>query len=240
MDPGRGPRGTFSPVAFTDRPPPLGRWLALAAIALVLLLVKPWQPAGQGDEGSGAGGSRGNAPLASNPGPAPAPTSTESADRQAVAAFCLQPGAWLVASVERWRDQRIRVWRALTPASAARGPDDPSIPVVAVVSEGLTELGWCAPVSGEDIPSAPVAVTVWLRGPGAAGLIVVDSSRPDSGPSPFGDLYRPPSGSPGSRAASWSPGTYVFRYREHDGRVRWFAIAIEIRHPPIPVPSPVP
>jgi hypothetical protein len=236
MDGGRAPRGTFSPVALTNRRPPIERWLVIVVIALIVVLVKPWQAAGPGDGGSVAGAPRADAPLATNRLLEPSPSSTDSPANRAVAAFCLQPGSWLVASVERWRDQRIRVWRALSPASSARGPDDPSIPVVPVVSEGLTELGWCAPVSGPESPSAPVAITVWLRSVGGAAPIAVDSSRPASDRSALGELYRPPGRGPSSRAASWLPGTYVFRYREHDGRERWFAIAVEIRPRLSPTP----
>ena len=236
MDGGRAPRGTFSPVALTNRRPPIERWLAVVLVALVLVLVKPWQTAGQGGNGSAPGARRADASPATDRLLGPSPSSTDSPANRAVAAFCLQPGSWLVASVERWRDQRIRVWRALSPASSARGPDDPSIPVVPVVSEGLTELGWCAPVSGPELPSAPVEITVWLRGAGGASPIEVDSSRPASDRSALGELYRPPGRGPSSRAASWLPGTYVFRYREHDGRERWFAIAVEIRARLSPAP----
>ena len=158
MDGGREPRGTFSPVALTNRRPPIGRWLAFAGVALVLVVAKPWQTDEAGSGGSATGATGPGAPVATDPRAEASPSSSASAAERAVAAFCLRPGSWLVASVERWRDQRIRVWRALVPANSARGPDDPSIPIVPITSEGLTELGWCAPVSGPESPSAPVAV----------------------------------------------------------------------------------
>ncbi len=235
MDGGRAPRGTFKPVALTDRRPPIERWLVVAGMVLVIVVVKPWQAAEPAAGGAAAGTGRGGASRVSDH-PVPSPSSTDSPANLAVAAFCLRPGSWLVASVERWRDQRIRVWRALVPASSARGPDDPSIPIVPVVSEGLTVLGWCAPVSGPDSPTAPVEVSVWLRGADGAAPITVDSSRPAADRSANGELYRPPGRGPSSRAASWSAGTYVFRYREHDGRERWFAIAVEIRARLSPAP----
>jgi hypothetical protein len=238
MDGGREPRGTFSPVALTGARPPIGRWLAVAGIALVLVVAKPWQTdeGGSGGSGTGAGAPVAGAPVATNPLAERSPSSSANAAEQAVAAFCLRPGSWLVASVERWRDQRIRVWRALAPANSARGPDDPSIPIVPVISEGLTELGWCAPVSGPESPSAPVTVTVWLRGTGGATLIALNLSQPAGDPSAFGALYRLPGPDAGSTAVPWLPGTYVFRYRESDGRERWFAIAVEIRPRLSPTP----
>jgi hypothetical protein len=138
--------------------------------------------------------------------------------------------------VERWRDQQIRVWRALEPATTATGPDDPAIPIIPVVSEGLTELGWCAPVRGGGRPSTPAVVTVWFRSAAQARPIVLAISRPIAGRSPFGELYRSP-----SRSTFWSSGTYVFRYEESDRRQHWFAIDVEIRpSPPRPVQSRAP
>jgi len=235
MDGGRTPRGTFEPVVLTRQRPPIGRWLAILLIALVAVVAKPWAPAQPDGTGSGSGPSRGGLLSTSNP-VVPSPSASDDAASQAVAAFCLRPGSWLVASVERWRDQRIRVWRALVPATSARGPDDASIPVISVVSEGVTELGWCAPVSGADRPASPVEIEVWLRGASGASPIALDSSRPASDGSAFGELYRPPGRGPLSVAAFWSAGTYVFRYQENDGRERWFAIALEIRPRISPAP----
>jgi hypothetical protein len=229
MDGGKAPRGTFVPVGLTTRQPPVGRWLAVTAVALVIVIAKPWsspeRSGGTPEGGATAGAPRNPAPA----GTAAVPSTTTSTAGQIVAAFCLDPGTWLIASVERWRDQRIRVWRALEPAVAATGPDDASIPIVPVVSEGLTELGWCAPVVGVEKPGGPVDVAVWRRSSGGATPIVVDTSRPVSDRSPFGELYRPPGLGPSSKATSWLAGTYVFRYHEGDGRERWFAVAVEIR-----------
>lgn len=237
MDGGRAPRGTFAPVAMAGRRPPVERWLAVVAVALVIVVAKPW-PSPDGSDGPGGAGV--GAPTRSAPGALattiPSPSASLAAADVLVSAFCLDTRSWLVASVERWRDQRIRVWRALQPASAASGPDDPAIPIVPVVSEGLIELGWCAPVLGDERPSAPVDVAVWRRSAGGALPIVVDSSRPASDRSPLGELYRPPGGSPTSAAPSWAAGTYVFRWREHTGRNRWFAVVVEIRPRPTSAP----
>ena len=159
MDVGQAPRGTFAPVGLTARRPPVGRWLAITAVALAIVVAKPWSspnaPRGAGADGAVTGGPVGGPRNPSAAVPAAIPSTVAEGARQIVAAFCLEPSSWLIASVERWRDQRIRVWRALEPATAASGPDDPAIPIVTVVSEGLTELGWCAPVVGAERPAGP-------------------------------------------------------------------------------------
>lgn len=235
MDRGRPARGSFAAVDLTSRRPPIGRWAVIAAIALVVVVTKPWPTADGTGESSPVPNPSGQGSGAGRPStPSPSHRFTDGAEL--VAAFCLDTRSWLVASVERSLersgDQRIRVWRALEPATSARGPDDPAIPDVSVVSEGLTELGWCAPVVGDEKPSPPVDVTVWLRTTGLARPITLNSSRPLSDRSPYGELYRPPGKGPSSRAAFWPDGTYVFRYRQSDGRERWFAIEVEIRPRP--------
>jgi hypothetical protein len=123
----------------------------------------------------------------------------------------------------------------LEPGTSAGGPDDPTIPDVSIVSEGLTELGWCAPIVGDERPVPPVDLTVWRRAAGSATPITLDSSRPATDRTPYGAMYRPPGKGPSSRATIWPDATYVFRYRDADGRERWFAIDVETR----PSPSPV-
>ena len=230
----REPLGTFPVVALTRRRPPVGRWIAIVAILTLIVVAKPW-PAPNGSVGTVAG-----APgRTAQPAPAsttPAPSSPTHSNPMATD-FCLNPSSWLLASIERSLDQRIRVWRALQPAVAAGGPKDRAIPIVSIYSERLDDLGWCAPVVGEERPSGPIDVTVWLRSPGGALQIAVESCCPAVDRSAFGDLYRPPRLAPGSRAESWPPGIYVFRYRESDGRERWFAVEVEIHPRSTPKPS---
>lgn len=235
MDGNGPPRGDFAPVSLTNRRPPVGRWAVIATVILVVVVAKPWP---SGGNGPGASGPTTTTRRSPQPSTEPTPSNSGNPARLAVATFCLDTRTWLVASVERSlersTEERIRVWRALEPATSASGPDDPAIPEVSIVSEGLTELGWCAPIVGAEQPSAPVDVAVWLRAPGGAKPIMLDSSRPVSDSTPFGALYRPPGKGPASKAVWWPNGTYVFRYREARGRVRWFAIGVETR----PLPSP--
>jgi len=226
MDGDRAPHGIFVPVKLTGRRPPIERWAAFAAIALLIVVVKPWPSTG---DTPGTGG------LATSPQRSPVPPAAATPSPSAnpgsgfVTAFCLDTRSWLVASVERSRDQSRRVWTTVEPETTASGPDDPDIPVVPVVAKAVTELGWCAPVQGAERPGPFADVTTWLRSPGGAEPVSLDSSRPVSDRSPYGELYQPPGKGPSSKAASWPSGTYVFRHRDTDGRTRWFAIGVEIR-----------
>ena len=228
---GDGPaHGSFAPVSLTGRRPPIERWAVIFTITLVIVVAKPWQSPG---DASGAGSPTAVTRPSADPAAVGTPSNTDDPATAAVAAFCLNTRSWLIASVERTvghsGDQRIRVWRVLEPATSASGPDDPSIPDVSIVSEGLTELGWCAPIVGDEKPSPPVDMAVWLRSPTGARPITLDSSRPVTDRTPYGAMYRPPGRGPSSKAASWPNGSYVFRYREAGGRERWFAIEVEIR-----------
>ena len=230
-------QGSFAPASLTGRRPPIERWALLAAVFLVVVVTKPWG-ATEGDQGTGQlpSTARRSLPLS----PAPTPSHTKAVVDLEVTAFCLDNRSWLVASVERSlersTDRQIRVWRALEPAASAVGPEDSRIPVVSVVTEGLTELGWCAPTADGEIVSPTADVDAWVRAPDGARPIVLESSRPVSDTSPYGALYRPPGKGPSSKAAFWPNGTYVFRYREANARQRWFAIDVETR----PVASATP
>jgi hypothetical protein len=233
---GDGPRqGNFAPVSLTNRRLPIERWAVIVAVVLGVVVAKPWPSPNDGGSADASGTPSRRSPQ---PSSAPTPMSPGDAARITVATFCLDTRTWLIASVERSferaSEQRIRVWRALEPATAASGPDDPAIPIVSIVSEGLTELGWCAPTVADASPRLPVDLDVWIRAPGGARPISLDSSRPVSDRSPYGALYRPPGKGPSSKATWWPDGTWVFRYGDAAGSQHWFAIEVETR----PLPSP--
>jgi hypothetical protein len=237
--------GVFAPAALTSDHPPAGRWILLIAIGLAIAVIKPWD-AMRPEDGRSASADAGAAPTMADEVPATA--GTRSTDPAAsipptsagplVAAFCLDPASWLVASVEVWRDQTVRVWRSLEPATAATGPDDPTIPVIPIVSEGVQQLGWCAPVVGAERPVGVATMDVWrvtAAGPVPAPMA---RSRPEGAASGFGALYAPPPARP-ERAAhldAWPDGRFIFRHRSGDGRERWFAIELEQRARLDPVP----
>ena len=235
---GDGPaHGNFAPVNLTDRRPPIERWAVIATIILVIVVAKPWQSP---EDRAGSGGPTAPPRPSAGASVAPSPSGSDDPAALRVAAFCLSTRSWLVATSERTvgnaGEQRIRVWRVIEPASAATGPDDPTIPEISIVSEGLTELGWCAPLLGDEGPSPPVDMTTWIRTPAGARPVMLDSSRPQSDRTPYGAMYRPPGKGPSSKAASWPDAVYVFRYHEADGRDRWFAIDVETRQ--VASPSP--
>jgi hypothetical protein len=217
--------GTFAPVRLSAARPPIGRWLAVALIGLSIIVAKPW---GAAEPEVVRPGSLPTGPLRSpaTPQGLPSPTIPPDSAGPLVSSFCLDPRSWRVATTERWRDQTIRVWRAIDPATRASGPDDPRIPTFPIVSEGITELGWCAPVVGPDRPSGVAAIRVWLRSAKGSNAMRVSLARPVDDATSFGALYLPP-GAP--VAEVWKDGTYVFRYQEPAGRERWFAIEVELR-----------
>ena len=238
--PGRmGAGGAIAPVGVPGGQPHIGRWVALVVIAIALAVAKPWAglepPAARVVP----------PPPTASPTATPEPTPRQDTAGPLVAAFCTDPTRWLVASTEHWRGQAVRVWRALDPATAVGGPDDPTIPVVPVVSEALDLLGWCAPVVGPDRPVDQASVEVWLRTTDGAVPVHLVQALPPGDPSAFGAMYAPPksavavngasvaprpegSPAPSAPAAVWGPGQYVFHYQRAGGIDRWFAIDIEI------------
>lgn len=233
--PERQPRsGVFEPVALSDDHPRLARWVVIAVLVLAVAILKPWDA---GDDRAGAPGSRTpDVPVAATPSDAGHPTTAPRAQAETlVDDFCLDRGQWLVVSIERRHDQTFRVWRALDPAAAATGPEDPMIPVMPVVSDGVLHLGWCAPTYGAERPSGGASIDAWRIGTAGAAPLAMTRGRQDESTSPFGALYVAPRRPLSSRSSTWPDGRYVFRHRAEDGAERWFSIEVVNRAAVVPV-----
>ena len=250
--PGRRTDGVFSAAAVTTDRPHIGQWLAVVLIAVALVVVKPWDdPASSGDgadDAADAGPSRAGAGVVTTA----LPDIVETATAAEVAGFCLNPTVWLVATVELWRDHTIRVWRYVEPSMTATGPDDPAIPVMEVVSEGATELGWCAPIAGAGRPGDDSEITAWAGAPARPFALEERRIRPAGAGSPLGAMYAPTAdaetgvGAVGSDAPTevaippsasppdiepevWADGRYVIRLGDGAATTRWFAIDLQTR-----------
>ena len=238
----RDPR-VFSPQPITTDHPPILGWAAAAVVVVLLLVLKPWDPGGGGGSATTAGVSgpteaaTADGAVAGSATPVPSPSRTDTAGPE-VADFCLDPGIWLVATVEGYGDRARRIWRALPTASVADGPTDASIPETTIVTEGIRLLGWCAPVVGPDRPSSAARIDIWRIDGGTADPAQLTAIRPADGPSPFGAIYAPPSGADGLPRVidpAWPDGRLVFRYAAGP-MVRWFAIDVSSRALPSTVP----
>jgi hypothetical protein len=183
------------------RDPRLSALLGMVAVLVGLAVLKPWGVAAPAP--SRAPGLTTAAPVEVTPEP--------TADRSAqglASPVCLGSGSWQVASLERWRTQAVRVWRAIEPVRSATGPLDRAIPSSPIVAVELTALGWCAPAYGPAVPIGPVTVTAWwVEKDEAAALRLVQVQPPD-GVTPLAALYRPVAEcQPGQRCLAPGPGT---------------------------------
>ena len=201
-----------------------------------LAILKPW------GIGSPPGTPRPDVTVAATTVPlTPIPTEDRSADGLA-APICLGTGGWRIASLESWRTQDVRVWRAIEPIADATGPLDPAIPSVPIVAVRIAALGWCAPAFGPDRPVGPVNVTASFIRDDVASELALLQVHPTDGSTPIAALYVPllPGGVPGH----WETGRVVFRYRDSGtGRVLWLAADITILPPgsdatSAPIPTP--
>lgn len=238
------PEVSMLPVRARPADSRLGPALGAVALLVALAILKPW------------GGGSPNATLAPNRFAAPtegainpAPTEDRSADGLA-GPICLGAGGWQIATLERWRTQDVRVWRAIEPLAAATGPTDPAIPSVAVVAIEISGLGWCAPAYGPDRPAGPDTVTAWSVHGGTATEIELAQVRPTAGTTPLAALYVPLTRCPDPGMClpllpapvprPWTSGRVVFRYLdEGTGHVVWLAADVTIL-PGDPAVSPVP
>jgi hypothetical protein len=223
---GQSRERAFAPTRLESARPPVGTWLAIVLAALAIAVVKPWATEPPASPSTGAVAEGRVVGTTSDPSGPAVPTLRHDSAGPLVALFCLDPQSWRVATIERWRDQSIRVWRAIDPIGSASGPDDPRIPVFPVVSEGVTELGWCAPVVGPDRPEGLAAIDAWHRTLDGPVSMPTTSTRATGAGTSFGGLYLPPGD---QDSGLWADGVYVFRYHEPTGRERWFAVEVELR-----------
>lgn len=208
-----------------------------AVSALILIaIVKPW---GIGEPAVLTPERQAISPTIT---PTPVPTIDQSADGLA-ASICLGPGSWRIVSLETWRTQDVRVWRAIEPVVDASGPLDPTIPSVPIVAVTLSALGWCAPAYGDGRPVGPASVTAWHVRDGIATELGLRRVQPTSGATPIAALYVPLTrcSAPATCApllpepvpTSWSAGRVVFRYVDKGlARTQWLAADIEIMGAP--------
>jgi hypothetical protein len=217
--------------------PPIdeGQLSTAVGVFVVLLLVailKPW--GGGTPQPTGLLAIEPDSPVAS----APVPTEDRTAQGLAFP-VCLDTGGWRVASLETWRTQDVRVWRAIEPIASATGPLDPAIPSVPIVAIELSALGWCAPAFGEAMPVGPATVVAWSVHGTDASLLRLRQVRPEDGVTPIAALYVPltdcadqatcGSPLPAPVPRQWTTGRVVFRYRDDGtGRIGWFAADVEI------------
>lgn len=213
--------------------------MLLVGLFLGLSILKPW----------GALGDLPTAPSRAFTSTAPSGTVEPTGDSPEglAAPVCLGAGAWRLASLETWRTQDVRVWRALEPLGTAKGPLDPAIPVVPVIALDVGALGWCAPAYGPEKPVGPAEVEAWTIVDGAASRLPLLRVLPTHGDTPIAALYVPltacdvaapcPSTFSWIRRRLWASGRVVFRYEDvGTGRIAWFAAELEL----IPVPKAVP
>ena len=212
---------------------------ALVALFLGLSILKPWGAIGDQPTPPPR-------PFTATATPAPVEPTSDTPEGLA-APVCLGAGAWRLASLETWRAQDVRVWRALEPLGEASGPLDPAIPVVPVIALDVGALGWCAPAYGPEEPVGPADVQAWTIVDGSASRLPLLRVLPTHGETPIAALYVPltpcdaagpcPSTFSWIRRRSWASGLVVFRYEDAGtGRIAWFAADIEL----IPLPTAVP
>ena len=214
--------------------------LGIMLVVILIAIVKPW----------GAGSPEPTRPLAVAPAASVAITPIPTQDRTAAGlavGVCLGSGGWQVASLETWRTQDVRVWRAIDPIPAASGPLDPAIPSVPIVAIRLAAVGWCAPAFGPEVPIGPATVVAWTIDGRHATPLQLQQSYPTDGSTPLAALYVPltlcpapticASLLPQPEPRAWATERVVFWYRDSaSGRQEWFGADIEILEP---TPGPV-
>jgi len=190
--------------------------VALIAGFLLLALLKPWSGPGVQAIAASAAPSRG-ASIAVVPSP------TAVVNREdAIASECHAPSGWRIVTSERWQGREVRIWWAVEPVSS-QSAFDPAVPYLSVVSDSIHELGYCAPLFGNESPVSTEAVGVWRIDPATQTAEAVHPTR--IAPA-FDDamvaIWAPP-GSATVGEASWATGRYVFGVGG-----RWFGVDLRI------------
>jgi len=217
------------------RPPIPGGGLsiagALVALLVVLAFLKPWDAAGDTPTGP---------PLAiATTTVVPTTRPIDDSAEELAGPVCLGASGWRIASLETWRDQDVRVWRAIEPVTDAAGPLDPAIPTVPLFGLEVQALGWCAPAFGAERPVGPAQVDGWIILDGIAHLLELRQVLPARGTTALAGLYVPVSpcalGVPCAPAQTrfvtqrWETGRVVFRYEDRGAATAvWFGADVEL------------
>ncbi len=225
-----------SPVRTTGPGRALGPAIVAVAIALAVAVLKPWGAGPPGGAVRGLVASPGAATASRSAGPAgsSAPSQIDvAAELVAVPGTssldCFSTSGWLLVADGSLAGRRVRSWTAIVPASAS-SPADTTIPVVDVVADDVSALGFCAPVSvtprsvswqatlwsvpaaGSPGPPEPVAAARIAAPAGHLGTLALGGAAPGA------RLASPPAGRAGPSAAPgvvrvWPPGRYVMELR---------------------------
>jgi hypothetical protein len=209
--------------------------LSVVAVLVLVAVLKPW---GVASPLATAG------PFVAAPTEVvitPTPTEDTTADGLA-SPVCLGSGGWQIATLERWRTQDVRVWRAIEPIAVATGPLDLVIPAVPVVADEVAALGWCAPAYGPARPAGPATVTAWSVRNGVAGELQLRQLLPAHGSTPIAALYVPVTVCPettnclpllpAAAPRAWASERVVFRYHDGGGSGElWLAADVTVLPP---------
>ena len=193
----------------------------LILVAFLLGLTRPWDLLGDVSPDDGPGqvsaspgtpgrgvaqdaASGSGRPVASGSGVAavvaPAPVQAPT---------CAYPESWRTATVQTWAGRRARVWTAVE-AIPARGPDDPAIEFLPVISPKVMAIGWCAPIRGAERPPRSATGSLFLVQPDGTTLEVPYDRMEPATPDALGELWVPKPRAVGPRPP-WPPGRYVIR-----------------------------
>jgi hypothetical protein len=207
---------------------------ALIVLGVAIALLKPW--------GRDAATQPGLAFQPANPapivGPAIVPMPT-AAPADGANRACDYGPAWRLLTVARNAGRLVETWYSTDPVHA-RGPDDPSIPVVRMYTEGLQELGYCAVT----VPAGPrpvLTTEAWRLSPGASPerIPLVRTGRFAPADPDVGALYAAPASPEGTAGLAWPQGRYVLvvRYGTQPLDGDWFSVAvIQLPGSPLPIP----
>jgi hypothetical protein len=182
--------------------------IATAVVLLLIAIAKPWP-------GDGFAASPTPIPPAivaavATPvaaSPTPPPTRSQGEWDNSV---CTSPDGWRVVADDVELGRSVRAWLVANVAYSLVPPVRTSIPVTAVVSRAVNELGFCVPTDVSEHGLVAWSGTLWLQGgdtadPGAWKRVAQLNPAPGS----LGAVANPVDGS----VALWPPGSYVMEAR---------------------------
>ncbi len=191
--------------------------VAVAAVLLVVAILKPWA-------GAAPVASPSSSPLQFVAAVTAAAQSPSTSGGDVAAPLCESPDGWRIVADDVELGRSVRTWIVAAVEYATIPPARSTVPVTALVSTGVSSLGFCLPLDVAGAGKTAWSATLWRQAGDAADSTAWQAAAQLTPlPGAIGALATPVGGA----IATWPPGRYVLEtHFQGSTREAWLGLLI--------------